>query len=408
MSDWSIVEDTTTKGRPTSTKLQSDWSIIEPEPSSRQIQANESLGEATIKAPFRIGEDIYRGGANLIKNSPQYYQSAKSGIGALINPENPNPRNELKQLIAGLGEQGQNVFNTPHDIINYATNRLNLIPQHFNEKIQMARMPNDTSEIINQTLGKPQNKAEEALRFGARNSIGLAAPVKAASIVNPMKFTHNNLVKNVLDTRKQMIEKYSGPKGEYTKLFDKAKKQGYGDVKFDPNKINLKEIKEYANPKYYESLEEFMKTPSVNLAQKAQSDLNKYISSMKKRTLMTSPEQASLRAAKEAQQNIKENMFKGSSQLKKQYNKITQGYKNEVIPYTTNKDINAFLDKKLLPKELTNKLAKGNFAVTRGKHHPRIAFKNFLNEHPYIAAGLSGGGAFALYNELMGNKIPEQ
>lgn len=143
-----------------------------------QAEEPESFGTSLGYAIPRIATDIGKGAYNAVQSIPQNYESAKKTITDSFNVKNPNRANELKQLTAGLAEHGHNVFNLPHDLINYATNRLNLIPQNINKKVQMGRMPSDTQELINQFSGQPQGAGEEALRWTGKHATGLSGAAK--------------------------------------------------------------------------------------------------------------------------------------------------------------------------------------------------------------------------------------
>lgn len=369
--------------------------------------AQENLVTSAALAIPRVGEDILKSGYNLIQNVPDFFRNIHAGLPSAVETIQQNPGGALKQGIAGLAEQGQNVFNLPHDFFNYLTNRLNLYPKNINELIQMARMP-ESKEDINQTFGVPQNKGEEFLRGLARNSLNLLGAYGAAKTLNPMRLNSNNIAKNVVNTRNSMMEKYSGPKGLYTNLFNEARNKGIGKVKYNPNKININAIGEYANPKYTESVQNFLNNPDIELAQKAQSDLKKYVTNMNKRTSLTSPEQKSVIAAKEAQNHLTDMMFKGQPRLKKRYNKITKGYKEEVIPYTTNNALNDFIRGDLLAEELIPKLSKGKFIARRGKFHPEIKIKKNIPKITKTTGALGAGlglgfGGKELY-DVMSNK----
>ena len=174
-SGWERVDNNSAnQGQPSlSTGQYSGWQVVQPIANSMQAPVpQEGFGMAALKAVPRIGEDVYRGLFNTVKQIPQYYDTLKEGLPAAMEEIKNHPVESGKQAIAGLAELGQNVFNTPHDLINYTSTRLNLIPSDINQKVQMARMPSNTEDAINQTFGAPQNKGDEFLRAVSRNSLG--------------------------------------------------------------------------------------------------------------------------------------------------------------------------------------------------------------------------------------------
>lgn len=129
----------------------------------------ENLGTSAALALPRVAEDVIKGGYNLVKNIPNYFQSAKTEIPGLFSSFRNNPLHALSQAGAGFAEMGQNVFNYPHDIVNYLSQRLHLVPEDINKMVQMGRMPANTQEMINQTFGQPREAGESLLRGTIRN-----------------------------------------------------------------------------------------------------------------------------------------------------------------------------------------------------------------------------------------------
>lgn len=368
--------------------------------------SEESFGASLAKAIPRIGEDIYRGGMHAIKSIPGYYESAKTEIPGVVQTMQQHPANALGQGMAGVAEMGKNIFNTPHDIINYLTKRLNLFPENWNEKVQMGRMPEDTQQMINKTFGEPQHPGEALIRGAGRNALNLLGGAGLAKTLNPMQLTSKNIAKDIVKTRQAMREKYSGPKGLYTNLFNEARQKGLGQVKFDPKKVDINLINEYAPDKYTKALGEFLQNNDIELAQRAQSDLKKYLNKMEKRDSIPSPEKKSIRAAEEAQKHLSDAMFEGNPKLKKKYNKITSGYGKEVIPYTTNKAINQFMKGDLVADELVPRLQRGKFKAKRGEAHPALKWRKRVI--PLVGGAGAIGGGSALYNYLTGNPFSER
>ena len=406
MGDWSIVPDVKSEQNKKATQAKSDWSIVEPEPSSRQPQPNESLGEAAIKAPFRLYEDAKDRVYNTIKNIPQNYESTKKGITGAFAVTNPNRVNELNQLGAGLAEQGNSLYNIPHDISNYATNRLNLIPKEFNEKVQNHRMP-DMTEAINKRFGKPQDAGEEALRWTAKNSLNLLGVGKAANVLNPRNLTNAGIARNVVAEEGRQIAHHTNM---YNNLWRSADRAGIRNVPVDQNLVgtNLNFIRQYKSPKDYRTLEYFNQHPTLPNAQAAVSDLRKITRALdekSKTSSLTGEERSLYDAASHTERHIESNMFRNANgsvnqRLANRYRHISNSYRENVVPYRYDKDIQEFKDRNITAKQLVQRLSTGAFAAKKLGSHPAIRIRNSIVPVAK-GTGIIGGGKY-LYDQAFG------
>jgi hypothetical protein len=409
MSDWELVTDSGASGAP-----QSDWEIAPVAPNSRQQQSGETLGGALIKAPYRIGEDLIRGGFGAIKNIPSIVRASQEQVPAAFNTIRQNPGHALSQAGAGIAELGQNVFNTPHDLINYATNRLNLVPQGVNEKVQQARMP-DSAQAINQAFGEKKDIGDELLRGIPRNALNIAGVGKAASVLNPANLTARSIANDVIREQRRQISSHTR---RYNNLWRDAQRAGVHEVPISHNLINtnLDFIRQYKSPRDYRTLEYFNEHPTLPNAQSAVSDLRNMIRGLddKSRTTSLSGEERNLYdALHHTQTHIENNMFlnpNGSlnQRLANRYRNISSSYRDNVVPYRYNKDIQAYINRELLPKELVNRLSRGEFAVKKGSPHPAIGIRNKLLSHPLIAGIGLGGAGKVIYDNMMGRESIEK
>ncbi len=185
--------------------------------------------------------------------------------------------------------------------------------------------------------------------------------------------------------------------------------------------IDTGTIKKYSTESYHAALDKFVSNPTLENAQKAQSDLGKLIRKLEQEGTLTSEKKATYDAAQKAKENIKENMFKDKSgkideTLKYKYDKLTKSYGENVIPYTTNKAIQDYKRKDITKKELIQKLSKGKFAAKKGKEHPEIArralVKQLLKTAGYagglgVIGGAIGAGS-SIMNKLLNKKEGEQ
>lgn len=377
-----------------------------------QEQPQENIGTSIAKVPFRIGEDIYKGGVNLIKNIPQYYESAKSEVPGIFSAFRNDPFHALSQVSAGIAELGQNTFNMPHDVINYLSKRLNIVPQDLNKMVQMGRMPEDTQQAINQVFGMPNQPGEELIRGIPRNALNIAAGSKALSVLNPINLRYSNIAKNVVKEEGKQIKSHTK---QYNQIWNEADKYGYNQVPIDKYNLskNLDVIEKYKTPKEYQALKDFIKNPTLEKAQRAQSDMgviSRALEEKSKKGSLLSEEKLLFNAAKEAEKHIEENMFKNNqgeinNSLQKKYKKLSRSYRENVVPYKYNKDIQDFKNRKIKAKELVNSLSHGEFAVKKGSSHPAIGIRNFINP-TWNKAGTMGVMGL-LYNNIMGNKTSE-
>lgn len=367
----------------------------------------ESLGEAALWAIPRVGEDLYRGAAGLIKNIPSYARSASTEIPGALQTLREHPGHAGQQALAGLAELGQNVFNAPHDAANYLSNRLNLLPQDINQKIQMARMPNSTNEV-NQTFGQPQYPGENLIRGVPRNALNILAGGKALSSLNPMNLSAKNIAKDIVNTAEKNKKTYGNM---YNDLWKEANNKGFGNSLYNVN-IDMPTLKKFSPGKGIKGVLDFDKNPTLENAHAAKSDLLRIQRDLNKLPTLRSAERQQLKATTDAINSIQSNMFKDSSgsldqNMLNKYNKIQQGYANEVIPYK-NMAINKFKRNEMSAKELVNSLSGGEFAAKRGKYHPEIGIRNALKKYPYLTGAAGAGLGIKIYNDLMGNQETHQ
>lgn len=353
----------------------------------------EGLGTALFLSPFRIGKDAVVGAWNTAQKIPDYYNQAQTEIPGLLNHilsmDTPSILGAgiqnsgiPKQALAGMFEAANSLRQLPKGIAQYGEERLNLLPKGSAEMMEML-LPGDASQAINNLFGSPQEPGEALARGLTRNVPQLAGGAKLASTFNPMQLTSKNIAKSIVEAERKNKDLYS-------KRYDDLFKQSPEKIKVDPIKIDVERIKEYAPDKFTESLDRFLENPTTENAHWAQSDLKKYNQKNRKRDSIPQSEKQSLRAAKSAEEYIREQMFKDSPKLKKEYDVLTAGYRKDVIPYTSNPKIQAYKAGELLPKELIPSLKSGKFMATRGNFHPQLIWQDRL-KNALMAAGIGGG-----------------
>ena len=183
----------------------------------------EGIVESVAKAGPRIYEDVTRGLHSAATEVPKLYESSKTEIPGLYELLMHHPKHAAAQAGAGITELGHGLLNLPHGIANYLSERLNLLPSKVTEAIPYQK---DISNDINEVFGEPRYPGAELVRGIARNLPNIVGGAKALSILNPVKLTSKSIAKDVVRTEKAMKEKYSGEKGRYNKLTDKATGRG--------------------------------------------------------------------------------------------------------------------------------------------------------------------------------------
>jgi len=396
MSDWELVENNTSI-KPKMNNS-SDWELVTT-PNSQQPQQQESLGTSALKAIPRIGEDIARGGMGFIKNIPGYVESAKTEIPGLHKTLMEHPIHAVAQGYAGFKELQNKLKQLPLDISRYGSERLNLIPQHVTESISKYT-PKDNSEEINKMFGQPQYPGEALIRGGIRNIPEILTAGEGASLINPLKYTDKNIAKSIVNAGEKQMKKHNEL---YNNLWSEADKSGINQVPIDTKKLNenLSIIQKYKTPIEYQSVKNLLENKSLSNAQKAQSDMGimkRTLEDKSRKSSLTSEEIALHKASSEAEKHIEDNMFKNRSgkinqPLKDKYDFITNSYRENVVPYRYNSDIQDFKNKELLAKQLKQRLSLGEFAAKKGAEHPEL-FRGEQIKKALLALGI-GGGALA-------------
>ncbi len=384
----------------------SGWKIVAPATPIEQPQ-NESFGKAVTQAPFRVAEDLYKGAAGFVNNLPGYIDKAKTEVPGLLNPLNGlrHPIERSKQVISGLAELGHNTLNAPRGITDYAANRLGLIPKEWAEKVPYQE---DISESLDKFSGKPKNPGDALLRGITRNATSIMPGAKLASVANPLALTNKAISKEVVRETNRLVNSHTK---KYNNLFNRANKTGFNQVPIDNALIdtNLDFIKKYKTPLSYKGIERFSENPTLQNAQTATSDLKKITRSLDEKSntsALTDEERSLYNAAHESINHIEDNMFRNAEGVKneslaKSHKNINQSYRENVVPYRYNDNIQKFIDKKITAKQLVNSLNEGEFGAKKSGRHPSLKLRNSL---PKNAIGVGSlGGLGWLYKELFGN-----
>lgn len=365
-------------------------------------QPKESYEKSLAMAIPRIGTDIASSLYNAAQNIPEYFQKGKSEVPGLMKNFFLHPISAAQQELAGLAEAGQKAFNTPHDIANYATNRLNLIPEDINQKIQMARMP-ESQEAINQTFGKPQHPGEELLRGGLRNIESLIPAGAVVQKLNPMNLTARSVADSIANEGAKQIHLHNNM---YNRIWDVADRRGINTVPFNNRTMNhnLEFIERYKAPKETESVNRFMTHPTLNNAQIAQADMGKIrrqLEEASRKRALTGEERLMLDSATNLENEIQNNMFRDRQgnvhqDLLNEYNRVSNSYRRNVVPYRYNEAINDYMQGNKTAKKLIQNLKSGEeFEAQKGAAHPELYRSEGLKKT--LMALIAGGGLYGSY-----------
>lgn len=353
MSDW-VIDDSQEAPKSQEISNQNDWEIV---PNDSPQSSNEGLGYSSLMALPRIGSDIYESLYKGVQNLPQRYSQAKTeipGLGKLIAQ---HPEKALSQSLAGLAELGQNVFNMPHDIINYAANRLNLFPKDINQMIQMARMP-ESSKEISKTFGDPAIPGEALLRGTLRNALNLAGTGKVLSTLNTMR--PKVMLRNKLNTIKN---EYKSNKALEKASFDKIMNpHGSYRVTSDPSnylsQIGIEKKKLF--PDARDIYDKFMNDPNIQHLH----DLQSQIARDETRTKTIRPNKSQLfgKYKRSILKDIQNNLSNISQDALNDYNVARDITKNLVKPYEANptlKQVSQGTYKDITSKKLHESISRG-------------------------------------------------
>lgn len=365
----------------------------------------ESLGTSLALAIPRVGEDIIKGGYHAIQKIPDYFEKSKTEIPGFFQVMREHPLHAAGQAGAGLAELGHNLLNIPRGLAEYSANRLNLIPQATAEKVPYQK---DISQDINSLLGTPEYPGESLIRGSTRNSLNLLGGGRVASALNPMNLTAKSIAKDVINTEKKQVKVHNKM---YNNIWDEAKETGFNSVPYDANVITpYRDLINKSYPqKSVRKLDEFISNPTLENAQKAQSDLGNLRRSIEEKSRTTpllGSEKDIYDALAGAEKHIEENMFKNTlgevnEALKNKYQHVTNSYRENVVPYKYNPAIQAYKNKETLAGELVNSLSRGEFAAKKGHAHHEIKIRNMLKP-ALTGLGLAGGAGW-LWNQILGN-----
>lgn len=371
----------------------------------------EKIGTSIVKAPFRMLEDALGAAMGAVKSVPGYYEKAQTEVPGLYNLIKENPQAAGKQFLAGLGEKGMSAFNLPHDLANYGTNRLNLLPENINKHIQMGRMPEDTQQMINQSFGEANAPGESLARGLGRNSDvvgGLAKGIaNTPAVFRTKKHFSNELLKAHDALEKSAMEGFSA-------VSDEVGKRKLPHFNIDPHFID--DLREYfPKTRQYDKLIDEAKKGEYSALRKLQSDL--YTSG--KHNLNSAMEADRMRGAEmfekrgdinsSISQNLKDMGQHDLSDLldksRNQWKKLQETYYNPNLSPTMRKMFDS--DIRRIPKDVTALLSEDSKPINNLlAQHPSLKekLKNYQLKNKAVKVIGAGAGLGSL-GKLLYDKI---
>jgi hypothetical protein len=206
-------------------------------------------------------------------------------------------------------------------------------------------------------------------------------------------FPAEKAAKGIVESQSKAINKYGKL---YDNFFDKVNKAGV--VRIDKPKIDISPFLRGATKDESIATKAFFDNPSVFRAHEAQSELGSFIRSIGKPA--NKAERAAKQSAMKAQKEIKKSIFKelkdaGHEELGRSYQKISSGYRKDVLPYE-NKLIKEFKGGNLTSSDFLKELANNKqFRAKLAGFHPEVAARHYAMQG---AKGLGiAAGAYSPY-----------
>lgn len=256
--------------------------------------------------------------------------------------------------------------------------------------------------------GIAKRAAAGSAAFGATSQNqpgGREAGLIGGGILGPlMEIMPQNMADNIVKSRNSI---YNFFKSRYQDVFKQAKDAGVETV---PNTLGPSStLFKIAPKKYTRSLSEFFRNPTLENAHWAQSDLGALGRHYDKVVTRTSMQNTAANEAETARQSLKDIIQKslkqaGGDDLSGEYNELGKGYAKEVLPYTSNENIDKYMDGKMKPQNLVKNLANDDaFMLSVGKNHPGLNISKNIKPATMIGTGSAAGlvGGHYLLNSVL-------
>lgn len=320
--------------------------------------------------------------------------------------EVPDETHYGKRALAGLGQMGHKLLNSPYDLGKGLQEELMAISKPIDEHFNVDKYVKfqETPDVLEKIRFRPDFDYEKAVGLEGEGKLServlqgllrnapeilggtkLALDVGKGAINLGKSFTAKNIAESIQKGKAEAKDLY---RGKYSDLFKKAKDSGIAEV--SKPKIDINTITKNSMPKYHETLLEFAKNPTLENAHWAQSDLGKFVRHMEKvgtNNPLTSSQIKAVKEAQNAQQKIKnamfaENKLNANSELAKEYGQISGGYATDVVPYSSARALTKFERGELSSSDLISRLNKDHaFMEAFKKQYPKIKLNQLLKNH---------------------------
>jgi hypothetical protein len=360
------------------------------ETEQEQIPEQETMG---LKGVF---QDLLKGGKNTLASIPgALLDLPGEAIGATRQAVN-NPMRAAQNVVGGTAQLGHSILQGPGDIRDYMV-RKGLWPQDTASlRLPESVLPRDYN--YSEALGAEGYEPGDEL---LRSIPGILASGPAARIAGRAipPVTSKGIVKKISEHK---AARTAQAKKDYGNLFQQAAEEGVNYA------VPLKEtaqsapfITKHTTAKYSNSLNDYLKNPTLENAHWAQSELGyltRHLEEIEKKNGLT-PSQAKLyRAAKDSRDQIRQVMFNDNAfgsrpHLGEKYNQLSEAYKQDVVPYRRLEPISEFEAKKMKASTALDQLRKDDeFMIQMASRYPGIFLRNDTFKK---AMKILGGGALA-------------
>ncbi len=362
-------------------------------------------GEKIPQALKTFGGDLgslLKGIMHLPTTINKKYEAAKEVYPEVRDQLKYDPARFSRNVGAATADIGQEIMNIPHTA--------GKIGEHYGF-VNPEEVPKEKniSKDLQDFVGGEQTRADKAIRKLVSHTpdiIGGAGLVRGAARRIP--FTEN-VAQNVVRAEAGQMARHQHMYGD---LFNRARQQGFNQVNFNPANIDIATLQGGSIPRHMQAIEEFVAAPTLENAQRAQSDMANIVREIEEkygRTHVPREEQAYLHAAQRARDEIQNNMFRNpqtghiNQELANNYRNISASYAENVIPYSKHPELQEYKRRNLPAHKLLQSLLGGKFEVRKGGQHPGIKANAFMKKYgiPLSLVGALGYPAFMKADDIL-------
>lgn len=279
-----------------------------------------------------------------------------------------NSEQNKHEKTSAMGAFGRAAFNSVPELIFHLMKQTGAthLPQY--PQGPLSEQPGDSEHPVAKGLGD--------IAGNPLNYLGAGALVKGAAKLG---------AKTIPITARGIMKQMSGHKAEeiakatekYGSLWNDAAEAGVTHAPPTSSaKTNLSRVLDKTTENENEFMKEYLANPTLENAHWAKSDLGRFIRKQDKihaKNNLTGPELKTLKAAKEAKQELEHSMFHGNPELDTRYQDLTREYAQDVIPYKNLEELTLFERNKLRPKTAVKSLKNNEeFMIELSKRYPGL------------------------------------